>query len=1064
MQRIWKANVRKKSTNQQKHTTMQNVQNSDTQRVINLVNTYRTQMREKHLTQDLSKKEIEYLEQNGGKGITKAYIGVDAKKIDVYCFNEQLLGHFYAIVAGSNAEEDILQQLLPDFYDTTIYTQDEEVFLIEHFREMVNYIIQTPLNDWDEINENGYHDNSSKIEYLIPEEILNLIRTRVQIPNDAVSYNLFAGLGQFAVRFNGRKVFWSTDDAFLDWHEELFCKTVEESYEGVNLQTDSKNWYKRTNSWIRSYAWARVAMYANNVRAHRVEDGDSSFNYNVLMAYIPFSSHYMDGTEMVKKTHEAYNHLKEGGKMILLCPNSLLWKKSSEESMFRELLVKDCSIEEIIQLPSSVMKSHERDFCIIIAEKGRERTCTTFIDATTAFKQKRIYSEEDAHRNDYNVFDVEAWNTLLQNNGIDQETGLHKIAQLKSSTLNPNMLLPQICVLEKPLENEDPLPLSKLCNRVVSKVKEIGYDLPTDTLWVRNHNLSNAFQGALNVSIFETADCPNNPPHTSDYKFAETGEFIDKKDFKSPFMGNHDWAGLGQQTEIGMRVVDYRRCTFIDGTKDAVLFKQQGDGVSVTLIRATGKPIAIDSEINVFVPNDDIDALSLVALLRLPIVYRQIRAYEKFGLSNYMDDILVPTDLRIIRDEERRLKDEQETYKTQQEKFESMKTEYINEVRMRKHDMRPHMKQLNSAKNLMQYYVENMDSIPGVQELLNNQIRRFSSALEYLSDLVEHFSDEEQFGEPERFDLHDFLSHIGERHGTEKYVIKYECDIISIIDYNIHRQKELDNYMINQEIEDAIAQQEMDDYMINQEIEDAIAQQEMDDYLINQEIEDAIAQQEIEDSFEGEEAYVFDETQVNDEEPYMMGESQVVDDEAYVFEETQVDDDGPYMVGESQVVDDEAYVFEETQVDDDEPYIVDESQVVDDEAYVMDGVWGKHLTSIPQSYIAPNDIQRLVDNILNNAWKHGFENSERNDHEVNVKLSIDTKRNMFQIDFRNNGNPLPGGMDKMRYGLLGEKAGKTGGTGIGGNYVKKFVEHYGGDYDVFMENGWVVIRIYLPIK
>ena len=175
---------------------------------------------------------------------------------------------------------------------------------------------------------------------------------------------------------------------------------------------------------------------------------------------------------------------------------------------------------------------------------------------------------------------------------------------------------------------------------------------------MRNHNLSNAFQGALNVSIFETADCPNNPPHTSDYKFAETGEFIDKKDFKSPFMGNHDWAGLGQQTEIGMRVVDYRRCTFIDGTKDAVLFKQQGDGVSVTLIRATGKPIAIDSEINVFVPNDDIDALSLVALLRLPIVYRQIRAYEKFGLSNYMDDILVPTDLRIIRDEERRLKDD----------------------------------------------------------------------------------------------------------------------------------------------------------------------------------------------------------------------------------------------------------------------------------------------------------------------------------------------------------------------------------------------------------------------
>ena len=71
---------------------------------------------------------------------------------------------------------------------------------------------------------------------------------------------------------------------------------------------------------------------------------------------------------------------------------------------------------------------------------------------------------------------------------------------------------------------------------------------------------------------------------------------------------------------------------------------------------------------------------------------------------------------------------------------------------------------------------------------------------------------------------------------------------------------------------------------------------------------------------------------------------------------------------------------------------------------------------------------------------------------------------MFKIDFKNNGNPLPEGMNKMRYGIKGEKAGKTAGTGVGGSYVKKFVEHYGGDYDVFMEGDWTVIRIVLPIK
>ena len=69
---------------------------------------------------------------------------------------------------------------------------------------------------------------------------------------------------------------------------------------------------------------------------------------------------------------------------------------------------------------------------------------------------------------------------------------------------------------------------------------------------------------------------------------------------------------------------------------------------------------------------------------------------------------------------------------------------------------------------------------------------------------------------------------------------------------------------------------------------------------------------------------------------------------------------------------------------------------------------------------------------------------------------------MYQIDFRNNGQPLPEGLNKMRYGIKGEKAGQTAGTGLGGSVVKAIVEHYKGDYDVFMDGEWTVVRIYLP--
>lgn len=114
--------------------------------------------------------------------------------------------------------------------------------------------------------------------------------------------------------------------------------------------------------------------------------------------------------------------------------------------------------------------------------------------------------------------------------------------------------------------------------------------------------------------------------------------------------------------------------------------------------------------------------------------------------------------------------------------------------------------------------------------------------------------------------------------------------------------------------------------------------------------------------------------------------------------------------------------------------------------------------------IAPVDFQRMVDNIIENARKHGFTDHTRTDYYMGIDLSINTERNMYQIDFYNNGTPLPDGITKARYGLKGEKAGQTGGTGSGGYIVRSIVSHYGGDYDVICEDGITTIRIYLPIE
>ena len=147
-------------------------------------------------------------------------------------------------------------------------------------------------------------------------------------------------------------------------------------------------------------------------------------------------------------------------------------------------------------------------------------------------------------------------------------------------------------------------------------------------------------------------------------------------------------------------------------------------------------------------------------------------------------------------------------------------------------------------------------------------------------------------------------------------------------------------------------------------------------------------------------------------------------------------------------------------------YLLDRDSILDLQLSRMkdkDIVDVNSIKVIPTVFMAKNDLQRIVSNILTNAQKHGFMDSNRKDYEVNIRLEFNAEKGMYQIDFRNNGKPLPEGMNKMRYGIKGEKAGQTAGTGLGGSVVKSIVEHYKGDYDVFMDGEWTVIRVFLPI-
>lgn len=893
---------------------MQNVQNAAEiqQRVINLVDLYRTKVGKESQIAKEAKADDEYWITENQKMAEDAFDAGVPFFSDIYAegshtevwikhlmVNEQLLGHFYALVAGENAEKEILDQLQSDVYDKTIFTEEEEAFLTAHFKDLVNYIILTPCDDSLE----WVHRHDGKDAYTIPKEVLELVKARVEIPAGSTVYYPHTAFAQLANLFDGCK---------------FFCDTM-------------------------FYAWTKVAVYANNIEA---EDNASPSVYDAIVSYLPKDN---DDSKAIARLCEAYKNLPVGGRLMLICPPSVLadkgntsYRRNLSESLkykelpsvkekldeeeasadinakFRRMLVEDKAIKEIIQLPQVMSNNASFDtYCLLIAEKGRSESDTVLVDA-------RVASKDFDTKHYMLSFDNTNFNAILQNDGIDPNTGLRKVVKISSEDLSPEILIPQVYVIERPTEAEHPHPLSTLCSLASTRVRDVQFDLPEDTPWITKSDLTPLYTGGLDMSGIRKADCPNNPPYvegSKEYGFDKDGKFVDSI-----------WVQIGKSK--GHHVLDYRKCTYLDGKSDTVLYERSAEsGVHVAVVRATGKPYAVSSGILVFCPKDDFDANSLAALLRLPIVYRQLIAYQEYGLSNHLNDILVPTDKRIIGDELYRMKREESVTNELGNKFAVAQKKHKEKLEDYQHAMRKHIREISSSVRRMERFINDMDTSEDVKTFLNDRLAVIKTHRLYLSEDIERLNEENTYGEASPFDIDHSLRNYREYFGSDVCPIKYTNEIANdaIRQYRIDHHEELKG---------------LDEKSKNKRMEVAFA--------------------------EGSLAYVD---------------------------------------------------------------------------------------------IAEYNFGKIVRNILENAKKHGFDDFtdvNRKDCVIEVALNWDKERQMYRIDFRNNGNPLPEGLTKASYGENRKYAGKTGGTGIGGYEVAENVRHYNGDYAISQDGDWVVVSIYLP--
>jgi signal transduction histidine kinase len=115
-------------------------------------------------------------------------------------------------------------------------------------------------------------------------------------------------------------------------------------------------------------------------------------------------------------------------------------------------------------------------------------------------------------------------------------------------------------------------------------------------------------------------------------------------------------------------------------------------------------------------------------------------------------------------------------------------------------------------------------------------------------------------------------------------------------------------------------------------------------------------------------------------------------------------------------------------------------------------------------------LRIMLDTLIDNAWRHGFDKGSYKVDEGNkiaIRLTpviLDEKR-YIAISVMNNGHPLSDGYSVTDYIERGNFKGNAGRTGLGGHHVYTIAQRHGGHISLNGEQNWsFVVDILLPIE
>lgn len=515
---------------------------------------------------------------------------------------------------------------------------------------------------------------------------------------------------------------------------------------------------------INTSTWAlgKIRLILNDayVYDYKLEDSIQNWNslgqqYDLLVSTPPFGYWknpylYSDGNILPVNSYEEFfilnginNSLKAEGKLIGLFSQGLLFGSKKSQHFLRKELVEAGVVEMIISLPSNIFYNTSINTSIIVLNKGysNSRNFVKFIDGSSFYKNV----------GGKNILQIEL---LFKEIDSCNEKYVRNIS-IEEIRANSYRLDARSYFISK---IETPVGYKKI------KLKE-----------VLKYNNKRKKVSDINEKILSISDLTDN-------------QFDREKKY------NH------KLNHIRNRSVD-AYYTF----EDILLVSLRFKNIKPTYYRTLDdNPIYYSSNLAGFhLLLNQIDTAYLINELNADYVKQQVTSFSIGSVMSYIRvndflniEILVPLSI----EEQRALaKGAKEAYQIAsakemglEEVIEKMKIEYIDEMRIKKHNLAQYVNSLQSSVSGLIKFIKKNNGTISEEQLISIQrhitveqhLQNMLSTTKEIGTFVNGLTNDLEFGDAKNINLNDFISRYINNYPQDKFEFKYYLDKESFIDNN----------------------------------------------------------------------------------------------------------------------------------------------------------------------------------------------------------------------------------------------------------------------------------------